>query len=311
MTPDRLGQLFAILAAINWAFALILFKRSGESVPPLALNIFKNTVGIVLLVFTLIFAGSRLGDLSLHPREEVYILILSGVLGIALADTVFFYALNLCGVGIISIVDCTYSLFAILFGCLLIAEEMTPSRWLGAGLIVAGVLLSSRHAPPPNRTRLQIVIGVLCGALAMAMMVFSIVWAKPVLTVQRFPLIWAVMIRMLAGTGVLALFAVAVHDRARHWACFKPSAVWKMSIPASILGAYLSMIFWVGGFQYASASVAGVLNQTSVVFAVILAAIFLKERLTLRKVVALTLALAGVATVTFDGWGLVAAIWKG
>ena len=40
------------------------------------------------------------------------------------------------------------------------------------------------------------------------------------------------------------------------------------------------------------------MNQTSTIFAIILAAIFLKERLTGRKLLAVTLAMAGVVVVT-------------
>jgi drug/metabolite transporter (DMT)-like permease len=45
--------------------------------------------------------------------------------------------------------------------------------------------------------------------------------------------------------------------------------------------------------------VAAALNQTSVIFAVVLAAIFLKERFGARQAVALALALCGVAVITF------------
>ncbi|MHC4093811.1 MAG: EamA family transporter, partial [Planctomycetota bacterium] len=110
---DLLGQACALMAAIIWAFALVMFKRSGERVPPLALNLFKNTIGILLLVVTLAVMGEGLGTVWRWRNDEVYILLLSGVIGIAVADTVFFHSLNLIGVGVISIVDCTYSPFAI------------------------------------------------------------------------------------------------------------------------------------------------------------------------------------------------------
>jgi uncharacterized membrane protein len=74
---------------------------------------------MLLLAATLAITGDGYGAVTQRPVAEIYILILSGVLGIAIADTIFFHALNLCGVGIVSIVDCTYSPFAILFSFLL------------------------------------------------------------------------------------------------------------------------------------------------------------------------------------------------
>lgn len=131
----------------------------------------------------------------------------------------------------------------------------------------------------------------------MALMAFGIVIAKPVL--NDFPLLWATMLRLIAGTLILALVISASAKRKELWLAFKPSAVWRFSLPGAVLGAYLAMIFWIGGFKYTHASIAGILNQTSVIFAIILAAVFLKESFGPRKAVAVTFAMAGVVLVTF------------
>ena len=57
----------------------------------------------------------------------------------------------------------------------------------------------------------------------------------------------------------------------------------------------------MGGFKYTHASVAAILNQTSVIFALILATLILKEEFTWRKVVAATLALSGVVMILILG----------
>ena len=300
MNTDVLGEVFALLAAITWAIALVLFKRSGESVPPLALNLFKNVIGLILLGVTLLALGEGWSTLAPFSREDIYVLIISGVVGIALADTLFFHALNLVGVGIISIVDCLYSPFAILFAYLMLSETLTVYHYLGGALILGGVFLSSGHGPPANRTRGQILLGVVLGMLAMAMVTAGIVYAKPVLEAQDFPLVWATMIRLIFGTLALAAIALASAHRRTHWSAFRPSRVWRISVPASVLGTYLSMIFWVGGFKYAEASIAAILNQTSVIFALILATWILKEAFTRRKLVAVILALGGALVMLHE-----------
>ncbi len=293
---NLLGQVCALLAALTWAFALVLFKRSGEQVSPLALNLFKSAVGVVLLALTLLVMGEGVGVLSRFPREDVYILLLSGVIGVALADTVFFYSLNLIGVGVISIVDCAYSPLVILFAWWVLAEQLALSHFVGTGLILLGVLTASQIALPPDRTRAQLVVGMLLGASSMAMMAFGIVGAKLVLT--DFPLIWATFLRLVAGTAVLGVLALASPQRRVLWSAFRPSGVWKDSMTASVLGAYVAMTLWVAGFKYAQAALAGILNQTTVIFAILLAALILKERLSRRKLIAVALALAGVLLVT-------------
>ena len=297
MGAHLLGQTCALLAAITWAFALVLFKRSGERVPPLALNLFKNVVAIILLVATLLVMRDGLGTLRGFPRDDFLVLILSGIIGITLADTLMFHGLNLIGVGLFSIVDCLYSPAIVLFSFVFLFEQLTLPHYVGGALIIAGVFISSRHEPPADRTRAQLLIGILLVVLAIGLMAVGAVVMKPVFETDGFPLIWGTMLRLLAATLALAVLALASPKRKMLWSVFRPSPVWKVSIPGSVLGAYLAMVFWVAGFKYTLASIASILNQTTIIFALILATLMLKERFTRRKAVSVTLALAGVVIV--------------
>jgi len=298
---DLLGQTCALLAAFTWAFALILFKRSGEHIDPLAMNLFKNTFAAVLLIGTLLFMGDGFDTIAEFPIEDTYILILSGVIGLAIADLIFLHSLNLIGVSLFAIVDCTYSPIVIFISWLFLSEQLTALHYVGGGLILIGLLISSKHPPPPGRTRRQIVSGLALGVLSIALMAVGIIMVKPVLEVDGYPLIWGTTIRLIAGAGVLALWAVASSNRAKIWSVFRPAPVWKYCVPASFLGSYMAMIFWVAGFKYTQASIAAVLNQTSVIFAMILAWLILKEEMTPRKIIAITLAVTGVLVVTLSG----------
>jgi len=293
-----LGQMCALLAAMTWAVAVVLFKRSGEQVPPLSLNLFKNVLALAMLITTLACMGEGFEVLSRFSRGDIYILMLSGFLGIALADTLFFSSLNLIGVGLVSIVDCLYSPMIIFFAVLLLKEDLVTAHYVGTALVLTAVFLSSRHALPPGRTQHQLVFGILLGAVAIVLMAFGIMLARPVLRLGDFPLIWAATVRLFVGTAALVLFAAGSRNRKKYWSAFRPSPIWWSSVPASILGTYFAMIFWVAGFKYSDESaVAGILNQTSVIFAIILAAIFLKERFTTRKVIAVIVASAGVVII--------------
>ena len=52
-----IGILCSTGAALFWAAAVIMFKKSGETFSPMALNLFKGVVTLLLLVPTLWFAG--------------------------------------------------------------------------------------------------------------------------------------------------------------------------------------------------------------------------------------------------------------
>ena len=54
------GQILALLTAVIWAVAVILFKKSGETFHPLGLNIFKNVLAAALFLPTMWLMGESL-----------------------------------------------------------------------------------------------------------------------------------------------------------------------------------------------------------------------------------------------------------
>jgi len=150
-------------------------------------------------------------------------------------------------------------------------------------------------APDARPARREAALGVALGLASMALMAIGIVIAKPVL--NRVDAWWAAWVRVLGGTALLAVQALLPGNRAAVAACFRPSHVWRFTVPAAVIGAYFAMVIWVLGFKHTAAGVASVLNQTSSIFVLILAALFLRERVTVRKVLAITMAFAGAMVV--------------
>ncbi|MFQ5462294.1 MAG: DMT family transporter [Phycisphaerae bacterium] len=296
MSDAWVGKISALAAAFTWSLALILFKRSGETLHPLALNAFKNTVGLLLLMATLVFAGEDLTVLVTAPPGDLCILILSGIVGIAVADTLLFHSLNLLGVGLLTIAECAYAPSVVAVAWFFLGERITAYQYIGGALILLAVLLCAGHNPPMGRTRGQVLGGMALGLTAIMLMAIGIVVAKPVL--EDSPLILASTLRLAGGSLILIVWMAVRPDRARYFAVFRPTRVWRICIPASVLGTYLAMIFWVAGFKYGQAGVAAVLNQTSTILALVFATLILKEPFTKRKATAAIVALAGVIIIT-------------
>jgi len=288
------GEILSILAAFIWAFSVVLFRLSGRGIPPLSLNLFKNVIAATLLIVTL-FVSSRWASPE-APLRDYVLLAASGILGITLADTVFLKSLNLVGAGLSQVVGCCYSPLVVLLSALFLDERLSLGDLLGACLILSGILLSSGHEPPAGVTKRDLRRGVWLGVLAFALMALGVVIAKPVL--DRSPVLWSSTVRMVAGAAALALISVLSPGRRSMWRVFRPSPAWKFAIPGSILGAYLAMVIWIAGIKYTLASTASILNQTSAVFVLPVAALVLRERVTPLKLVAVALALAGVVVVT-------------
>ena len=61
------GEIFSLCSAIFWALAVIFLKQAGEKIHPIALNLFKNGLGVILFTITLLF----LGESIIAPEEVV------------------------------------------------------------------------------------------------------------------------------------------------------------------------------------------------------------------------------------------------
>ena len=130
---------------------MVLFKRSGERITPIGLSLYKNAVALTMLGVTLalLIAFNEPEHTYENVRhfsiEDICILLLSGIIGIAVADTLFFYALNLIGVGLISIVDCLYSPIVLLCAWIHLSEKLTTIDYAGGSLII----IACFHSFPP------------------------------------------------------------------------------------------------------------------------------------------------------------------
>jgi drug/metabolite transporter (DMT)-like permease len=289
-----MGTLYALLTAVTWAAAIIFMKLSGEAIPPFAFNVFRVAISGGALILTMVVAGQDL--LYRAPPADYLILFASGVIAIAISDTFLLMALNRLGAGILAIIDCLYSPFVVLFAFVMLDEQLTAWQWAGMALVIIGVLIAARHEPPQGIASRQVLIGVVYGLIAMITVAFGIVLAKPVL--ERSPILWATTVRQISALVVMIPAALLLPTRREIFGVFRPTRNWKFAMPATFLGSYLALIFWIGGMKYSLAGPAAILNQTNSVYVLIFASIFLKEPFTARKVIASVLTIGGVTMVT-------------
>ena len=288
-----MGELFALLTALLFAIGVILFKKSVGHVPPFALNLFKNCVAILLLAVTAAALGQT--NTRVIPAKDLLLIFMSGAIGIGVSDTLFFMTLDRLGASRTALVDCLYSPCVILFSLLMLDEALPALTVAGGVLIIGSVVIGSQRSFGEPIARNQFWIGCILGALAMATVAFAIVLVKPLL--NTYPLSLISTIRMAGGIAILVLVLPFHHDRQSVYAVFRPQPTWKWMLGGSFFGTYLSLITWLAGFKYSQAGTAALLNQTSTVLIVVFASLFLKERLTRLKLLAVAMAFVGAAVI--------------
>lgn len=289
-----LGEVLALIAALAWAAAVVLFRKTGDQTPAVALNLFKNVVTLALLATVLVVTGTPwVPD---RPRSDWVLLAASGLLGISLADTLFFLALSRLGAGLLAVVDSLYSPAVIALSVLFLGERVGVQVIVGACMVVGAIVVGTADPPPAGRTRRDIAVGAVLGAVAVVCLAGGIVMVKNVLATA--PIAWAAAVRVFFGAAGLLPLMLFPGWRADAVEIFRPSRVWIYAVPASVLGTTVSMMAWLGGFKFTLASVAATLNQLSTIFIFVLAAAFLKEPMTARRTIAVIMAVVGALLVT-------------
>jgi drug/metabolite transporter (DMT)-like permease len=290
-----IGEACSIGAALSWAGGVIVYKRLGETLPPLSLNLVKNLIVLAMVAPTVLLVHGP--ELPALPAYAVLLAIGSGVLGIAVADTLYFNALNTLGAGRMGVVGNFYSPFVIVMSFVLLGERLNALQMLGFVLVSGGVFIVSSHDPERRLAPAALRKGALLGVGAVFLMASAIVMIKRVL--EGAPLFWIVLLRLAgAVAGMLAIFALRREAPALGTRAAAPLR-WPLLVLAAFLGQYVSMVLWMAGYKYTTASVAAVLNETASVFIVLLAALFLHEALDARRIAGVACTLSGVACMLF------------
>ncbi|MEJ2534956.1 MAG: DMT family transporter [Gammaproteobacteria bacterium] len=288
-----LGEALALAAPMAWGLAVVLFRRSGESMPPFELNLCKNALaGALMLVTVLAVYGLELPSFT---AREYGLMVASGLLGMAVADTWYFRALNLLGAGRAGIIGSLLSPFVILLSALFLGERLTPWQWAGFALVMLGILLVTWRRRRREVSSEELRMGVGLGVAAVFLMAVGVVMVKEILETR--PFLWVVEWRLLGGVaGMLVVLTLR-----RRWgaalAVYRAPHPWRMTLFASFLGGYLAMILWLGGYRLLPASVASIYNEAQASFIVLFAWLILREPMEGRKLAGLGFTIAGVAVM--------------
>jgi drug/metabolite transporter (DMT)-like permease len=290
-----MGEWIALGCALTWSISVILFKKSTVDVPPLHLNLFKNLIGLTLLLPTALLTH---GPISLPAQDGALLrLALSGIIGIGIADGLALIALKRIGASRFAVVECIYAPSIVIMSYVFLGETINWAQVFGGSLIVGAVFWINI---PEDKSEVvpgvDMRTGTVLGLISIASMAYGVVLTKPHL--HSMPLLWLIIIRLLAGAAASLVTTLLTAERWTGWRpLFRKNSLRTILI-AGFFSTYISMMLWVAGFKYASTVVAASLNQTATIWTVLLAAFVLKERLSIRQILGTIIAFAGVIIIS-------------
>jgi drug/metabolite transporter (DMT)-like permease len=287
------GEALSLSCGILWAVAVIQFRIVGESLDALSTNFYKSLFGLpVFLLVALFVDGISFWKMD---NQAIFLSIVSGLLGILLADSLYLAALNRLGAGLSAVVNCLYSPFVFLFSYLILGETLTLLQCFGGTLVLLAVIYLLWPFQGESRERMNLVKGIFLMTASCLLSALSIVMIKPLMLSGTSSLLQIITFRVLAGLCGL-FFVMFFLRRGENWMePFRRCPQKKHLFGGIYLGGVLAMFIWMAAMKYTEkAAVSAILTQMTTVYVFILGVWILKEPLKLSRVFAVLLAVAGV-----------------
>lgn len=266
-------------------YSIVKYFTSHHYSGPFGLNIIR--IGISLLLFWLLFIFSP--EKKLIQKREILPLIFCAVTAIALNQMLFIKGLSLTFSIHASLLTLLTPIMISLIAARVLNEKLTAEKFIGLLLGASGAILLIAHreisSPGDN-----IVLGDSLVLLSSVAYTFYFILVKPLML--KYSAIH--VMRWVFTFGFILTWPLSAKEFSEiTWTVFTFKD-WFFLFLLTIPGTFLAYVFNAYGIKKLSASIAGAYIYSQPVFAVAIAMIFLKEELSVFKIIAGLLIFGGV-----------------
>ncbi len=260
----------AILAALCWAVASLISADVTRSIGGLAFNRIRLlSVSIILIGYTF-----YLDTWNTINEEFLLIILLSGIIGIFLGDTLLFIALQKIGPRRNNILFSLAAPFTVILNIIFLNEIMSIINLIGCFTVFFGVVIAISYGNSKDSNhRWEIVegniyAGVTFGILAALCQAIGLIMMKPILTLGADPIASASLRTVISFIFLALTFFL-------NYEIFKPKTVLTFkilgqSIISGFLGMALGMTLLLIALQKADAGIVATLSSTSPIMILLL-----------------------------------------
>ena len=294
---SRLDLLLLLMVGI-WGANFSAIKYALRDFPEVSFNAMRLILAGAVFLAALLrlrhqaFRGERPAEPRLTRREWGMLVVL------ALVGTVLYQLFFLAGIARTSVANS-----ALMFGCTPVAvaimssvaghERVTMPRWVGAALSLAGIYALVGHRAELSSATLVGDLLVFCGMLCWSL--YSVA-AQPMLK-RHSPLVvtgWAMMIGAVLY-GLVALPALV----ATNWSRISALS-WLLMTASSLLALALSYMIWYTAVQKIGSARTAVYSNLTPIVAMVVAAVWLGERIGGQQLLGAALILSGIAVTRLN-----------
>lgn len=301
------GGIAALMAALLWAVAAIIFQRLGENVPPAELNLVKGSLAVLLMIVTTLLLGE---SLPVMPALTFILLIISGIVGIGIGDTAYFESLNHMGSSLALLLGMLAPPLTGVIAWVFMGETIPLIGWLGIAITIGGVAwVITEERSGEHKIKVNYRQGLKFAIIASLSQAIGAVISRYAMTEAGVTVsaLQTAIIRLLAGIVYLTFLLILSRRSLFVWLRNddpeNKTSKWKlirMIALVGFIGTYSAVWLQQLSIQYTPVGIAQTLLSTSPLF--ILPIIALRgEKLSFRAVCGAVVALGGIVLLFSQG----------
>ena len=300
---NALGLGAATTASMFWAVSVVCYRKVGRVMPPVMLNMTKGMIAVAILSLFLLVDWQVLKneqwDLS---APMLWLMALSGVIGIGLGDTMFFAGLNRMGARRMLLLFTINPVVTVVAAWALMDEPLTWPQLVGVALTCGGVAWVIAERNTKKSDGHVDLLGVIYGIGAATCQAAGVLMSRYVFEQVEMTAASSAWLRLAAGSFALLLFLPLDkvlkdpggedHHHPAHPSKMQASLLFFTALMLGTVGGITLMQISV---KYANeVGVAGTLLSLSPLFVLPVVAL-LGEHISRRAVLGALVTIAGVA----------------
>ncbi len=292
--PAWLPYLLLTLTVLFWSGNFILARGIRELIPPVSLN-FWRWMGALFIVLP--FGLPRLRpQMAIFRRHWKMVLLLS-IPSIAIFNTFIYNALQTTTATNTVLVNAMIPIFIALSAWPLLGERLSMRQTMGVALSLMGLVFIITRGKPAMLMSLKLSAGDLwtLGA-ALAWALYSVMLRKR--PKEMDPIAFLTLLIVFGLIFCLPWYLWELHTKGGF--SLTPASMASLAYVA-LFPSVLSFIFWNNGIEKVGANRTGIFIHLMPVFSIIMAILFLGERLQLFHLVGMALIFTGIAMTTIAG----------
>ena len=195
-----IGFFAAISAVLSWTFACSIWRKASEKLLPRQINIYKTLLASIFFL-PVVLTISWFSDVF-----SIFVLMVSGIVGISIGDTLYINSLKMIGTRKTLSFEALTPIIATTLGTLSINEIYPQKVWIGSLIVSFSVLMIVRQNTfKKEESRETNILGIFCALGSVFCAVFAALMSRVILISSTLTPLQTTEIRLLSASIFLFL----------------------------------------------------------------------------------------------------------